>query len=284
MAVVPVTAVTTDITGTNQPRQPDIGGTPEVTEAPKEDLLSPKYAELARKEKALVRKFQAREQEFKAREEALKAKEAEYQTSYVPKKSLTERFQKDPLGLAGEYGVGYDQIVQAALNQPDPVNQKLIARIEELEGRLNQGVTNQEKQQKDAYDQAVNQIRNDTKLLVDGNESFETIKETNSVDAVVELIEETFKQEGILLTVEDAAKQVEDYLVEEAFKMAQLKKVKLRLSPPLSEETALKPQPEIPQKQPMKTLTNAVSASSKPLNANDRRQRAILAFQGKLTN
>ena len=136
--------------------------------------------------------------------------------------------------------------------------------------------TKSENQQTDAYKQAITQIRSDTKKLVTASEEFEAIANTNSVDDVVELIERTFKQDGTLLTVEEAAKQVEDYLVEEAFKLTKLKKIQQRLA------TAQKPaEPKLePTKQPqtMKTLTNAVSSPGK-LSV---RERAIAAFKGEL--
>jgi hypothetical protein len=92
----------------------------------------------------------------------------------------------------------------------------------------------------------------------------------------VELIERTFKQYGVLLSVEDAAKQVEDYLVEEAFKLTKLKKIQQRLAPAQKPvEAKLEPQK---QPQTLKTLTNAVSSSGRV----SVRERAIAAFKGQL--
>lgn len=245
--------------------------TKEVT-APEEEQLSSKYAQYARKEKALRSKVQ----ELKAREEALKAKEAEYASNYVPKTMLQERFKKDALGLANEYGVSYDEIAAQALTQPDQNIQKLLQKIEELESKQNQTVSRQEDNQKKAYEQAVNQIRSDAKLLVESSADFETIQSTGNVDAVVELIKETFEKEGTLLSVEDAAKEVENYLLEEALKMAQLKKVQERLKPQVPVEAVKSPQVE---KSQVRTLTNAQASTSKPMSP---RERALLAFKGQL--
>jgi hypothetical protein len=65
---------------------------------------------------------------------------------------------------------------------------------------------------------------------------------------------------------------VEDYLVEEALKVAKISKISKKLQP------AAQPAAE-PIKQPAaKTLTNAMG-TNRPLSA---KERAVLAFEGKL--
>lgn len=245
---------------------------------PQEKALSPQHVALARKEKALRSQSQA----LKAREDALKARESEYETNYIPKSKLSERFKSDPVALMQEHGLSYDQLANLILNQPsqqDQALQKLQAELQSIKEAQETAVKQGEEQQKKSYEQAVHQIRTEAKLLIASDASYETIKETGSEEAVVELIKETFEKEGTLLTVEDAAKEVEDYLVEEALKYAQLKKVQARLNPPTVAE-ALKQQ--ITEKPQIKTITHAITASTKPSSDKDRRQRAILAAQGKL--
>ncbi len=98
---------------------------------------------------------------------------------------------------------------------------------------------------------------------------------------VVDLIEKTFKEDGILLTEDEAAQQVEDYLTEEAYKLANLKKIQKRLqTSSASTSTSATPakSAETPkQSQPMKTLTNAVGTSRQLTS----KERAILAFKGE---
>lgn len=245
---------------------------------PQEKALSPQFVALARKEKALRSQSQA----LKAREDALKAKETEYESNYIPKSKLTERFKSDPVGLMQEHGLSYDQLTHLILNQPsaqDQSLQKLQAELQELRDAQANAAKQSEELQKRNYEQAVNQIRNEAKLMIASDPSFETIKETGSEEAVVELIKETFDKDGIVMSTEDAAKEVEEYLVEEALKYAQLKKVQARLNPPTTGE-ALKQQ--INEKPQMKTITHAITASTKPSSDKDRRARAILAAQGKL--
>jgi hypothetical protein len=252
--------------------------------APKEDPISTQYANLARKEKQLRAKALQQEQAYKAKEAAIAAKEAElklkeseYSTKFISKDKLNQ----DTLNALADAGLTYDQITELMLNQQDPqkmerqqYEKRLEAKIKELEDKQLAAERKAESQQSESYKQAIAQIKSDVTRLVDSPE-FETIKETNSIADVVELIERTFKQDGVLLTVEDAAKQVEEYLVEEAFKLTKLKKIQQRL-------TSAKA-PEVKQEPPktattMKTLTNAVSSSGK-LSVRD---RAIAAFKGEL--
>jgi hypothetical protein len=261
-----------------QPSTSEVAPTPPAAQTD-DEKLSPKYLALARREKMLLK----RDQELKERETKLASKEAEYQTSYVPKAKLKERAMTDPLGVLSDLEVTPDQFTQALLNQrpEDVVYQKLMSRIELLESKLSETATNAETQKKQEYEQAVNQIRRDVKLSIDGSEEFETIKAMGAEEAVVRLIEETFKTQKIVLDIREACEEVESHLVDEAMKMTSLKKVQSRLNP--SPEAA--PQQPSPKQQPqqIKTLTNAgTAAPSKPLTNKERREKAILAFQGKL--
>jgi len=262
-----------------QPRQPDINEAPaEAKPQVKEQQVSPKWAALARREKALRAEAQA----LKAERDAMKAKESEYATKYIPKDSLAQRAKQDALGLLQEFGITPDEFTQQLLNAnpADHAIRKLEAKIQELENANKQTVSKLDEQQQQAYDQAVHQIRNEAKLLIDADPSYETIKATNSTEAVVELIKETFNKDGTLLSVEEAAKEVENYLIEEAMKLTQLKKIKEKLTPtPVAEKLT---QPPL-QKQAIRTLTHAQTPSTKPrLTEKERRERAIAAFMGQL--
>lgn len=257
----------------------------EVTEEKKvEDPLSTQYAMLARKEKALRAKVQALQAEkdaLKAQEEALKAKDAEYQTKFVPKDRLTN----ETLQVLSELGITYDQLTNLVLNAPKPEEMAFTAETRKLQAEIKAIKEAQEAAQKSAteqqernYQAALNQLRADTKKLVESDSDFETIKETGSVDDVVELIERTFKEDGVLMTVEEAAREVENYLVEEALKLARLKKIQSKLAPSVEKKAAEPTKKATAPSQPStKTLTNAVG-TSRPMTA---RERAIAAFEAK---
>ncbi len=223
-----------------------------------------RFAQLARKEKAL-RAQHAKFQQEKQAWEAEKNKPVP-----APQKPPTDwdaELVRDPM---------------AVIKTAATTIEKLQAELAELRSGQTKALEEVKNSQTTAYEQAVKQVSREVALLVDSDDAYETIKATSSQDAVVELIKQTYAEDGILLNAEEASKQIEEYLLEEAIKMASLKKVQSKLSPPVEQ----KQDPKIPTKQtqitPTKTLTHAVNASSKPSSANDRKQRAILAFQGQL--
>jgi hypothetical protein len=256
----------------------DQAAAPAAVEAPKEEALSPKFAALARQQKA-IRRMQ---QELKAEKEALALEKAQYQTNYVPK----DKLKQDPFAVLTEQGLSYDDIVKAAMSQ-DPQ----VAAMRKLEMEIQAVKDSQVKAQEEAkastqkqYEQAVNNIRNEVKMLVDSNASYETIKANDAQEAVVELIKSQFEEDGTLLSVEDASNQVEEYLLEQALKLASLEKVKQRLTPKVEEAApkAAAPAPKLPSH--VKTITNAATQTpSKPLTDKERRERAILAFRNQLS-
>jgi hypothetical protein len=122
----------------------------------------------------------------------------------------------------------------------------------------------------------------DTRSLVAADPAFEITKATGSEEQVVKLIVRTFKEDNILMSVEEAAAKVEKHLEEEYGKLTQLKKLQARFKPAAATPAAVTQAAQTlnAQKQPqgMKTLTNSI-ASQKPMSA---RERAIAAFEGKL--
>lgn len=280
---------------------PVVEGQSESTEAPQaevpaaappakaEEPISSQYAVLARKEKAYRAKVQAQEATLKAKEAALAEREAKiaaqsstYEKDYIPKAKLTE----DTIQTLLEAGISYDKITEMALQQStpmDPQTKMIIRQMQEEIKSLKAETEGTKKSisqgQEDSYKQAVNQIRQDVATLVKEGTDFEAIRETGSVSDVVELIEKTFKEDGVLLTNEEAARQVEEELVERISKYARLSKIQQKT------QTASKPSPEKTvqnsgekQSQPPKTLTNGLT-NTRQLSA---RERAILAFENKL--
>lgn len=261
---------------------------PAETAESSEPSLSDKYAMLARREKALRAKAQAQEQAIKAREAALVEREAKLsqqqpssqfdESKYVPR----DRLAKDPLSALVEAGLTSDQITELLLNAPKADDLSRDKTVLELKAELKAIRDAQEKahkasedRQHQSYQQAINQIRLETKNLVSSDPEFETIKETGSIDDVVDLIKQTFDKDGILLTVEEAAREVESYLIEEATKLTKIKKIQQRLNQSAKPPEAAKP---VSQPTGAKTLTNNMGVA-RQLSA---RERAILAAKGEL--
>lgn len=264
----------------------------EPAKAP-EDPISSQYAQLARREKQLRLQAQKQQQSIQAREDALKAKEAalaakdsEYQSGYISKDQL----KRDTLKILNENGVPYEQLVQQYINETtNPVDPRVNATISALQdkiAKLEANAQDSEKrgqeQQTQAYESAVKQIRLDAVSLIRSEpDTYEMIQATKSIDDVVDLIKRTHAEEGRIMSVEEAATEVENYLFEESLRLANLKKVRSRTSQastPDSSKVQTPPSNQSKQPQQMKTLTNAAT-NSRQLSS---KERAILAFKGQL--
>ena len=251
------------------------------------EAVKRQFAQLARQEKALRAKAQQQDKALKAREAALAEREAAIKPQDMSEYAKLSDLRRDPLAFLEKAGVTYDQLTNELLN-PAPKNPHYEAKIDDMQSkidalmeRLEAGNKSQVENQQQQYQAAINQITLDAKALIKSNPiEFEAIAKTNSVRDVVELIEQTYAKDGIVLSVEEAAQEVENYLVEESFStVSRIDKIKKRLAQNTasSAKTEAKSQ-ATPQKPQMKTLTNA-SSSSRQLSA---KERAILAFKGEL--
>lgn len=231
--------------------------------------------------------LERRERALQKQARDLKAQKAQLEQGMQGRLSAEEwkqKFMQDPTAV----GLQYEEIANRYLKQPTP-EEALVAdlkrQIEELKG----GQTDLQKKLADdqtkAYEAAKRQIQSDVEKLVGSNEEFSLVKASQASDAVTTLIERVYQDEGILMSIEDAAREVETYLMEQAVSLASLEKVKKKILPPTPEAG----KPEDGQKQTLTstprstTLTHSMSQSSTPpMDAKSRRARAIAAFQGQL--
>ncbi len=261
----------------------------ETEETVQDPEVQRRFAQIARQEKALRAKAHQQNLALKQREDALKAREAALEapkpvqqdfSNYIPK----DRIKQDALGVLEEAGISWDDLTNQAINRaPTDIRvTNTIARLEQKIAQLEEANQNSQKtyqeQQTAQYQAAIKQIKNDAKQLVYTDPEFETIKSMNAVKDVVDLIEQTYKKDGIVLSVEEAAKEVENYLVEEAMKITQIEKIKKRMAAANASRPASETKTQDPKQTQMKTLTNAVS-STRPLTA---RERAINAMERKV--
>lgn len=266
-----------------QPHQPEPAATPE------ENPLSSQLAQLARREKHLRAQVEQQNKTLAERENQLKAKEQEYQQKtsqyeqdYVSKEDL----KANALRVLAEQGVDVSQLVEQSLNQT-PTDPRVEAKINQLTKeieRLNKASEEAAKRSVEAQDQsyqaAIRQIDIDVANLVKTEaETYEMIALTGSQKDVRELIEQTWREDNRLMSTEEAAQEVENYLLEEAAKLANANKIKARNAPTPApvQEPVTEQKPAAPQQQQMRTLTNAHS-STRQLSA---REKAIMAFEGK---
>lgn len=256
-----------------------------------EGLSDSQVAILARKERAFRAKTQQQEQALKAERSQWQSEKArleqrlqELETGYIPKSQLKQH----ALEALSRGELSYDEITQEVMNPIDQRTASMLKRLENQVTDLQTKLDNAAKGARDAsdhqYQAALKQIRSDVNSLVKVDSSFEMIKATRSEADVVDLIEATYKEDGYVMTVEEAAAEVENYLTEEASKLARLEKIKKRISPPaptavkkVEGQTGDTQTPRQTQQTQMKTLTNANSGSRKLSS----RERAMLAFKGE---
>lgn len=247
-----------------------------------------RFAAIIRREKAMrqrVREYEQREAQTKADFETREATYKAQVEEAAQAKQWQEKLKLDPIGALTEAGYTTDQITQALINQPGPESQ-LIKSLSEKISKMEQAQQdNFKKQQQDAdnnYKNALKTIESNVNKLVASNPEFEMTQASGSEKKVVSYIEKVWKEEGIVLDVEEATKDVEDYLTDEAIKLAKLKKVQDKLAPKQTQQSqATKASAPAAPNSPVvpKTLTNKMGVHGKPLSA---KERAILAFKGQL--
>lgn len=229
--------------------------------------IDPKFEALAKKETAL----REREKVFQAKEAALEARVQEAVTKAMGE--YRSRVKESPLDVLNEEGITYDQLVESAVNAPDYETREIRNELKALKDAQAKLLSDSQKASESQHQAAITQLTHDVTDLVNSDPNFETIKGTESVGDVVQLIERTYSETGKIMSVEDAAKLVEEELFQEAMRIASFTKVKSRLTPEVIQESKQPPA----QQQRTQTLTNSMT-TSKPMSA---RERAIKRFKGE---
>lgn len=174
---------------------------------PKEVTLSPQLTALARKQQKLQQEIQAQ----RDKEAAFTAKEADY----IPKSQIKAKMETNAVQTLQELGFTYEEVTNLILSQQsgaDPHAQELKALKDEVQSIKSTSEQNVSKQ----YEATINQYKVEVKKLTQDNPEFKAINKKNAHEAVVKHIEDTFNEDGEILTVEQASKDIEDYLRDEA--------------------------------------------------------------------
>lgn len=250
-APIPVRTVSTKSVArtsvTNQPPKTEDKQAEVPAPAAESVKLSPQLSAIARKEQA----FRQREQALKAREAEVEARLADADKFSALKTKLTAKDYSEVEAL----GLNYEEYTQYLLAKqnggPAPETQALKKLEDEITGikRAQEESANQQ------YEETVAEYKKEIAAAVAANPDFASIKELGHEEAVLQLILDSWEEDETELSVEQAAKDVEAYLVEEATKMAGLTKVKSKLQPPVEEKKPL-PRPGL------KTITNDMTVGS----------------------
>jgi hypothetical protein len=227
--------------------------------------LSPQAAALARKELL----FRQKEQKMSAELKAIEAERAEI----AELKSLKQRLAADDYSGI-EKLVNYEKYAQYLLNQQasaDPQSQKLQA----IESKLSEIEGTQKKDIELRHEAAIVQRKTAIAELLAKDETYSTVKALKREDAVLQHILDTWEHDNEELSVEQAAKEVEELLYERAQRMAQIPKLKkAEPAAPAPEEKKTLP----PLRPGLKTLPNQATTTDikrplKPLSLMNESER-----------
>lgn len=228
--------------------------------------LSPQLTALARRE----HKFRQQEQAFKAEQKRLESEKAELSEL----KALKAKLEAKDYSALESNGMNYEDYTQYKLNQAESQKPE-VQELNKLKEEINSLKTSQEEQISKQYDATISQYRNDIKKLVASSPDFETIRESGAEAHVLQHIIDTFEQDDETLTVEEACKEVEEAILEDAMKAAKYKKVQAKLAP---EKKTLPP----PQKG-LRTLTQQIVQPGKTQGRQSQflspKERLALALQ-----
>ncbi len=234
--------------------------------------LSPQLAALARKEQQL-RKEQAA---VKARELALDKE----RTEISDLKRIKAQIAAGDYSEAGKL-IDYEKFTQAQLGK-DPKSEEL----ERVRSEIAEIKAAQEKDIEERFNSAVNQRRTAVKALIATGDQFPAIKAKKAEEAVVQHILDTWENDDVELTPEEAAKEVEAELLARASDWASLIK---------KQETVVQTEKKElpPLKTGMKTLTNDMASTgeikrvTKPLHMmteSERYAEARARYEEKIKN
>lgn len=189
----------------------------ETTEIP----LSPKLSAIARKEQAQ----RAKEKALADREKDLTEKLAKAEKY----EELRQKIAAKDYSALDELGAEYEEIVKHELNKEAAKNpeQERIARLEEEQKALKKAL-----EEKEVSEYQANQAlwKQEIVRTIKENDDFSTIRELGAEDIVLQHINDSFEEDGVELTVDQAAKDIETALLERATKFASVSKVKNTVS------------------------------------------------------
>ena len=190
----------------------------EQTASPEESVkLSPQISALARKEQAQRK----REQQLIQRERALEAKlaDAEKYSQLKAKLAAKDYSAADELGMSYEEYTQYLVDKQAKANPEEERYRNLEERQKALEKARDEDAVKEYQQNQGLWKQEIAKV-------VAENPEFSTIKELGLEDMVLKHVNDSFDEDDVELTVEQACKEIEEEALKRAEKFASISKIK----------------------------------------------------------
>jgi hypothetical protein len=225
--------------------------TGEDTPEPSAVALSPQLTALARKEQAFRREQQA----FKEKEREFEARS----TQFAKYAELDRKLAAKDYSALEELGVSYEDWTNYLINRGEGEKPELQA-IQKLEQEVTNIKKSQEENVNKQYEATLGQYRQEIRALIEKDPaSFEAIKSKDAVEHVLTHIVDSFNEDDENLTVEQAAKEVEEALLEEALSWTKLKKIQEKIAPQVEEKRTLPP-----PRSGLTTLTQQIAPSGPP--------------------
>lgn len=208
--------------------------------------LSPKLTAIARKEQAQ----RAKEKAFAEKERSFGEKMSDAEKFHALKKRLSD---KDYSAL-DELGISYEEYVKHEINKESSKDPAAL-KVKELEERLEALQKAQEEKEVSDYETNQSLWKQEIKKTVDENPEFSTIKDLDAYDIVLQHVNDSFEEDGVELSVDQAAKEIEEALVAKAEKFASVTKIKNKA--PATKVLGAPPKPTV------KTITQNLTTTPK---------------------
>lgn len=226
---------------TQIPHQAITTEAPPVAESttPEESVkLSPQLSAIARKEQA----FRQREATLKQREKDLEAKLAKADQF----DQISTKFAAKDYSEAEKLGLNYQEFTKYELDKLGAEDPQAKA-LKKLEAEIQALKTTQEESISQGFEETVSEYKKEILKAVTDNPEFSSIKELKREDAVLQLILDSWEEDKEEVTVEQACKDIEEFLIEQGKRFSALPKLK---PAPVEERKLPPPRPTV------KTLTN----------------------------
>ena len=225
-----------------------------------------KFAALTRKEKLLVRKAKESEEKY--------GKVVEYE------KAIAEA-RKNPIKFLEAAGLSYQQITDYILNDGKPTIEN---QLEELRLKYETDAANRQKEKEESelqkksqddkhYQEIIDNHKKQIVAFLDGNRDvYELCAVNGASEDIFEVIEEYYKANNEVLSIDKAAEAVEKYLESEAEKVFSTKKFQSKRLPQENGQKTTAPGVS-------KTITNNVGefSISDSSHLNDEESKALAA-------
>jgi hypothetical protein len=237
----------------------EVAAAPVVEPEKEAPALSDAWAKIAAKEAEIA----AKQKEIELRDKDLEGK----LTSVKEYEDALSNAKTAPLEALKKLGVSYEELTQFLLNDQKPTPELKIKSLEDQIVALTNKINKQEEEQKqkvtkaeqDSFNESINAYKADLKKAVDAKaDDYELIIANKAYDLVFEVQKVHFEEtKGKELSLEDAAKQVEEYLFKQAQSLLKLKK--------------LQPKPVEPETQKQQSVTLTDSTMTAPVSEAPRR-------------